>query len=605
MSIRTASPVAAQTWRRIPLDLSFRTVAPILSAVDGVFGDHDHTPGLTAERFCPDPVEGKHGSRLYRTGDLARCLPDGNLEFCGRVDSQIKINGFRIEPGEIESAIARHSQIREVAVLPSEDTAGDRRLIAYIVPASEPSSTAGAVVRELRSFLGSTLPQHMIPSAFVVVPDSLPLNASGKIDRERLPTPGRTNSELSGGYVKPRDPLQYQLRQIWEDLFDSRPIGMTDSFFDLGGHSLLWVRMMDRLEREFGKTLQLGTLFAGATIEYLAAALKQEAQKDASPLLPIQREGDKPPFYYLHGDFNGGGLYCRNLARHLGMDRPFYALQPHGCDGRAMPKTIEAMAEDNVKRLRDFQPEGPYLLGGHCNGALVAFEMARQLQRERQRVDQLVLICATATNARYRYLRSAVNHFCAVRGLGPDAREAIFLRMRAGIIRLQEIENYYTRQVKEASRLKTRDQVALVSQKARSGVKLLARLWSRRVFEEADLNCNAAAAATLTVAEERRRKINEVYERAIASYVPRKYLGHVILLQPIELMPENSKDPALGWRHLATSVEVRTVPGGHLSCITDHVEELAACLRDCLNNPAARKTFSGDRQTAATVPARG
>src|SRR6185295_392665 len=144
--------------------------------------------------------------------------------------------------------------------------------------------------------------------------------------------------------------------------------------------SLLAVRMMDRLEQALGKSLPLATLFAGATIEHLAQALlNQEASSRCAPVVEIQR-GAGRPFFYLHGDFNGGGLYCQSLARHLGNEQPFYALQPHGLDDQSIPETIEAMAEYHLKTLRDFQPEGPYLLGGHCNGGLIAFEMARRLE---------------------------------------------------------------------------------------------------------------------------------------------------------------------------------------------------------------------------------
>jgi amino acid adenylation domain-containing protein len=567
----------------------------------GVARGYLNQPEMTLARFVHNPFSSeKEEERLYRTGDLARYLPDGNIEFCGRIDNQVKINGVRIEPGEIESAIARHPNVREVAVVALENSSHETRLVAYVVPVLDPADSGVAFdVRELRTFVGRSLPKQMLPSAFVVMQDSLPLNANGKLDRELLPPPDRANSELNSGYARPRDPLQYQLQRVWEDLFDRRPIGITDNFFELGGHSLLWVRMMDRMEQVFGKRVRLSTLFSGATIEYLAEALKQESQTESSPVMPIQREGSQPPFYYLHGDFNGGGLYCMNLARHLGTDRPFYALHPHGRDGGAAPRTIEAMAEDHVRALREFQPNGPYLLGGHCNGGLIAFEMAQQLQEQGQEVDQVVLICATDANTRYRALQNVVNLFCSIRGLGPDRRLEIFLRMRARVIRAKEIQDYYTRQLREASKLKARDQIAFVAEKGVCGIKLLARPWTGRVSEDRALG----GIPDPILAEERHRKINEIYESAMAAYVPRKYSGRVTLLQPAEWMQGPLDDVTFGWRDVATKVDVRTIPGGHLSCITDHVGELAACLRDCLSNESAEKRLTCDIQGAA-VPAR-
>jgi aspartate racemase len=567
----------------------------------GVARGYLNYPDLTAERFISNPFSSEKEERLYKTGDLARYLADGNIEFCGRVDNQVKINGFRIEPGEIESAIARHPEVREVAVVATENASGEKRLVAYIVPVSDRASSDRAiVVHELRTFLGRRLPKQMMPSAFVVMRESLPLNANGKLERKLLPPPDQSNSGLNRGYTKPRDPLQHQLRQIWEDLFDRRPIGITDNFFELGGHSLLWVRMMDRMEQMFGRRVRLSTLFSGATIEYLAEALKQEAQSDSSPVVAIQREGPQQPFYYLHGDFNGGGLYCMNLARHLGNDRPFYALQPHGGDGRTPPQTIEAMAEDHVRALREFQPEGPYLLGGHCNGGLVAFEMARQLHRQGQQVSHLVLICATDANARYRGLQNVVNRLCSMRGVDPNRRLETFLKMRARVIRVKEIQDYYIGQLRDASRLKIRDQIGFVAEKTLCGLRLLATPSKRRVSDDPPMAGSITSTiADVTPAEVRRREINESYERAMAGYVPRKYAGRMTLLQPAEWMQQPLDDPMFGWADLAATVDVRTVPGGHLTCITDHVEELADCLRDCLNIVSADRSPALDAHGSA------
>ncbi len=348
----------------------------------GIARGYLNRPDITSQKFIANPFDRDGHGRLYRSGDLARYLSDGNIEFCGRVDNQVKIHGYRIELGDIESAAAGCPAIKGIVVLAREDTPGDKRLVAYIVPASDYASTNQAdLAQEVRDFLRRKLPAQMLPSVFVAL-DEFPINRNGKIDRASLPAPDHERTDMSDAYIKPRDPLEYQLVQIWEELFDIRPIGIRDNFFDLGGHSLLSVRMMDRIEQVIGKKLPLSTLFSGATIENLAKVLlKQASESAATSLIQVQAGATKKPFFYLHGDFNGGGLYCLSLARHLGSDQPFYALQPHGLDDQSIPETIEAMAEYHLKTLLNFQPEGPYMLGGHCNGGLIAFEMAHGLKR--------------------------------------------------------------------------------------------------------------------------------------------------------------------------------------------------------------------------------
>ncbi len=233
-------------------------------------------PELTAERFAPDPFEGEPGARLYRTGDLARWLPDGNLEFLGRVDTQVKIRGYRVEPGEIEALLGAHPEVREAAVVVREERPGDRRLVAWIVPAdgAEPDS------RELRRFVAERLPDYMVPSAFVLR-EALPLTPSGKVDRRTLARLVPEGGVLSAGHVPPRTPAEELLAGIWAEVLGVARVGATDHFFELGGHSLLGTQVVSRIRAVFGVGLPLRVLFEAPTLEELA--------KRTSPPVPLSR----------------------------------------------------------------------------------------------------------------------------------------------------------------------------------------------------------------------------------------------------------------------------------------------------------------------------
>lgn len=543
---------------------------------------------LTAEKFIANPFDKNGGSRLYRTGDLARYLPDGNIEFCGRVDSQVKINGFRVELGDIEATLARSSIVSGAAVAVRENAPGEKQLVAYIVPAADCASIDRSTMsRRLKTFLKSKLPHYMIPSVFIAV-DALPLSRSGKLDRKSLPAPHQAEGNRSGAYVRPRDPLEYHLAQIWEELFDLRPIGITDNFFSLGGHSLLSIRMMDRIEHAFGMRLPLATLFATATIEYLAEALlKQDAEGGRSPIVAVQPNGSKPPFFYLHGDFNGGGLYCLNLARHLGPDQPFYALQPHGVDGDAIPPTIEAMARDHVETLRAFQPNGPYFLGGHCNGGLVAFEMAQQLKAQGQEVRLLAIICAAGTNARFRALHRLVSRYCSMLGVDTDEQQERFLRYRHLAEYLKERRLYFSARLDELSELNLRDQLAIIGENTPKTIRKIRGLLSGRAAEHRDKQNSSVTGEEINIAENRRQNVMNSYVKAMTGYVPRPYSGRISLLWPAESPFGHSDDPTWGWGKVASEVDVRIVPGGHLTCIINHVKDLASHLNECMEKAQA------------------
>jgi len=387
----------------------------------GVARGYLNRPELTAEKFIPDPFRKEPGARLYRTGDLARYLPDGNIEFLGRMDNQVKIRGFRIEPGEIEAALAQHAGVERAAVTAREGPAGDRRLVAYVIPRQAQDLSAPG----LRSFLRDKLPDYMVPSAFMVL-ERMPRMANGKIDWKALPEPDWTSLVRDEAFLAPRDALEARLVQIFEKVLGVRPVGLRDNFFDLGGHSLLAVSLFAELEKAFRRHLPLATLFQAPTVEQLADRLRSEDLVPSwSALAPIQPQGWRPPFFCVHGH-SGNVLFYRELARHLGTDQPVYGLQAVGLDGRQPPlRRVEDMAAHYLREIRTLQPEGPYFFGGFCLGAYVALEMARQLEAERQTV---ALLASFATDGAWRkagsFRRGIAYHLTNLCKLGARAKAA-------------------------------------------------------------------------------------------------------------------------------------------------------------------------------------
>jgi amino acid adenylation domain-containing protein len=354
----------------------------------GLARGYRNQPARTAEAFVSDPF-GPAGERLYRTGDRVRWRADGNLEFLGRADGQVKLRGQRIELGEIESVLNQHPSVAQSAVTLREDFPGDRQLVAFIVPAGSAPIDFNDLTRHLRA----RLPGYMVPTAVLPL-EAFPVTPSGKVDRQRLQALPLRWAPPAPGLQLPRNALESVLYAVWQELLNGRPFGVRDDFFALGGHSLLAVTMVARLEQLCGRKLPLGEVFAGPTIEHLAEVLLREPEvpPEESLLVRVQAGGGRRPLFFLHADFLGGGFYCLKLARQLGADQPFYALGPHGLSGPRLPTSVEAMARDHLERVRSVQPEGPYLLGGYCHGGLVAFEMAQQLRAQGHEVGLLVLL---------------------------------------------------------------------------------------------------------------------------------------------------------------------------------------------------------------------
>ncbi|MEW5928961.1 MAG: amino acid adenylation domain-containing protein, partial [Gemmatimonadota bacterium] len=261
-------------------------VGEVYLAGDGLARGYLGRPELTAEKFLPDPFSAGPGARMYRVGDLGRILPDGELEYLGRVDHQVKVRGFRVEPGEVEAALEAHPGVREAAVVAHDDEAGGKALAAYFVPVGGAPAPA-----ELRAWLRERLPEYMVPSAFVAL-EAFPRTPSGKTDRLALPAPGPAHSGEGAAYAAPRTPTEETVAAIWAEVLGAERVGVHEHFFDLGGHSLRAAQIVARLRSAFRVELPMGALFDAPTVAELAARVEAAggAGEEAPPLVPVPRD---------------------------------------------------------------------------------------------------------------------------------------------------------------------------------------------------------------------------------------------------------------------------------------------------------------------------
>ena len=357
---------------------------------------------LTAEKFIEKFIHPEGLTRLYRTGDVGRFLPDGNIEYNGRIDSQVKISGYRIEPGEIENVLLQNAQIHQAVVVAKKDQQGNNKLTAYVM-----SYDASLDRQTVLLYLRERLPDFMIP-AEVILLSRIPLTQNGKFDRASLSEVEHVKEPKKRVFKEASNDTEKMLSTIWTEILAVKRVSVDDNFFEIGGSSLLAVKMFSRIRKAFGVKLSLSILHHAKTIEQIAAILISKADEyHFSCLVPIQPKGSKTPLFCVHGGW-GHVLFYQGLADQLGLDQPFYGLQVKGLNGIDMPFTkIEDMAAHYLQEIRKVQPTGPYQIAGYCYGAIVAFEMANQLSRNHEEVALLVNFNGPSPN--YRVNRKIKN----------------------------------------------------------------------------------------------------------------------------------------------------------------------------------------------------
>jgi amino acid adenylation domain-containing protein len=375
-------------------------------------------PDLTDAAFRPDPNGGLE--RIYRTGDMGRLRADGCLEYLTRKDFQLKVRGHRIEIADVESELIRTPGVRDAVVMTRERRDGQAELVAYLVSdGADPLD-----IDALRGALRRTLPSHLVPTRYQHV-DALPLDSSGKVDRRALSTLEPVVRERAG--TPARDELERQLAEIWEDVLEVSPIGVDESFLDLGGDSLSAAVVVARVESETGQRVTPVALMESSTVAGLADALRTGQGLTGSALVPVDPTGSLPPLFLVH-DLLGGVERYSELARCLGPDQPVWAL------GDSFDSdTIELMASRYLVEIRTVQPSGPYRLGGWCFGAVVAFEMAHQLRAAGEQVTVLALIGISAWDFPRLVARDAWRRYqaSAPGGLRQALRRFRFRSLRA------------------------------------------------------------------------------------------------------------------------------------------------------------------------------
>jgi amino acid adenylation domain-containing protein len=503
----------------------------------------------TNSSFVVNPADGK---RYYRTGDLGRFLPDGNIEFLGREDFQVKVQGYRIELGEIEARLQECEGVDLCIVAVREDTPGEKRLVGYVVVKQGMKVDSD----ETREYLRGKLPEYMVPTAIITL-ERFPLTPNGKVDRKALPAPARQAAELNFEGLATRDLLDVQIISLWEKILNVRPVGLRDNFFDLGGNSLMAVRLFSEMRKLFGRSFPLSILFQAPTVEKLADIVRKGGWKAQwNSLVPIQPRGSKPTFFCVHG---GGGnvLIYRELARQLGEDYPFYGLQARGLEGGTdYLTTTEAMAESYLKEMRELQSEGPYFLGGFCMGGQVAFEMAQRLVRDGQQVNLLFVIDTHNFN-----------------GVPPQ------FSLLDKVENLGEKIKFHSSNV---SKLGLKGQIAYLSEKSKIAVRREIERLRIKIVHLFKLNPHR------DVTGPAQQFIEDINDRAFLAYKPAVYPGKMTLCKPRRNY-SFLRDPDNGWGTVAAGgleiIELPSDPGGIF--IEPYVQTLADRLREQMDRAAS------------------
>lgn len=503
---------------------------------DGVALGYFDLPEVTKEKFIPDMFSNHAASRLYRTGDIMRRRQNGQMEFLGRSDHQVKLRGFRIELGEIEAVLLRHVDVTEAIAILGKDQSGESAIWAYVVQKNPSTSRSTEVFLDtLRKSLESALPGYMCPAAIVIL-DDLPRTPNLKIDRHALPVPTLTVRPIQES-TQPQNVIERRLAQIWTSVLGHTSIGKTEDFFDLGGHSLLAAKLLSRIEAEFGQRLGLLDLFNAPNIEAQAKLLMHNNQReyDFRQVVRLQPEGGKHPLIAIHNT----GVYYYNLSRHLGVDQPLMALQlfDPSITRENFPGSLEEIAAEYVQLIYKFQPTGPYLLIGWCVGGILAFEIARQLVETGHEVRLLAMIdtWAPGHNARLSRWRAILADY----SYRWQLIHADWGRVKSG---QQSVADFIAQRVIVKKLLRVFDRTGRTAPAVSS-------------FEDRTLNAEQYDQWLLTYLEEMAK-----------NYRPVIYPGKITLLCSAQEPKGLFLDPVMGWGGFAAGgIKLAVIDGDHFT----------------------------------------
>ena len=498
---------------------------------DGVARGYLYRPELTQERFINSPFSPE--KKLYQTGDLVRYLEDGYIEYLGRIDNQVKLHGFRIELGEIEAFLTKHFDIQEALVIIREDSPGEKRMCAYLVSNSLQKDN----LQEIRNSLGKELPKYMIPADFVFL-ETLPLTHNGKVNRRALPVPSQEKLAEDNEIVLPQDELELRLVKIWEKVLGVKHLSVTDDFFDLGGSSLLAVRLFAQIQQHFGQSISLARLFQFPTVKGLASLLRQDNHNLKPSALVLLNPGkQKTPLFFI----NSIG-YAQKLAQHLKQDLPLHGLSIFGLTDSFSPAelpklTLQEIAKLFIEDIQSVQPEPPYRLVTYCGDTRLTWEIAQQLSSQNKEVSFLGFIDFFWGYGEQNMLAFHLNNF-----------------RKFGLHYLVE---------KTSRRFTSFNEKRLLIHKKMSvkGNEVVDELSSKTV---------------------RDIKFLEHFHRASNTYVPGSYSGKINLFLSSEL--RDRKLPKL--TNLATGgMEIQEIPGYHHSIFSEpHIKVLGEKLNLGLEN---------------------
>ena len=536
---------------------------------DGLAVGYLHRPELTSEKFVDDPFR-EGNTKMYRTGDLARYKADGNIECLGRVDHQVKIRGYRIELGEIEAVLKGLPEIKQAVVIVREDTPGDKRLVAYYTAESAEGASIGA--EQFRANLSSSLPEYMIPVAYVRM-EVMPLTPNGKMDRKALPAP-ETDAFSTRAYEPPLGEVETKLAGVWAEVLKLDRVGRNDNFFDLGGHSLLAVQLMLKLQEIIpGEALPLRAVLEAPTVERFAAWLVHRGENTAQIVVRMRTGSSaRLPFFCVHGA-GGNVLSLRALCMALPADLPVYVLQAKGLDGSKPLESVEESARFYVDEIRKVQPHGPYQLAGMSYGSLVAFEMARVFEQAGEPVGSLFLIdCMNPGFAKYipkmelawRFVTFSFTRF------GWHSRRMLSLKPGEW---LDYVRGPFTALSKYLKSL-----AAGEANLENKGLRV-------------DVDWEKIQSVKGTQLGEILERVGRASRLAGAKFVPGHYNGSAVVVRSSEQWPTPYHDDFLGWKPVVHGgIEQLEVSGDHESMFEDpDVKEVADCIDERLRKAAAKR----------------